>query len=150
MVESVEEKRDRVRRSYIADQTQYTNQEVLASRICVVVVALECHACVMWLCMDCCWTLLLFMGFCGHKHYHTPQQAHIWPEMPPSIIQNCNFFFNGVTLWEEMRVKRPIFVWKKKKQYQFIIFTALLYKHKEQLLPKCSAYFSFSNGNKKE
>ena len=77
MVESGEEKRDRVRRSYIADQTQYTNQEVLASRICVVVVALECHACVMWLCMDCCWTLLLFMGFCGHTHYHTPQQAHI-------------------------------------------------------------------------
>ena len=78
MVESVEEKRDRVRRSYIADQTQYTNQEVLASRICVFVVALECHACVMWLCV---WTApaghFFYLWAFVVIHTTTTKQAHI-------------------------------------------------------------------------
>ena len=71
------------------------------------------------------------------------------------LTRNASFYqpklqfpFQWCHTLRKLHVKRPIFVWKR-KQYQFIIFTALLYKHKGQLLPRCSAYFSFSNGNKK-
>ena len=105
-----------------------------------------CHVAVYGLLLD---TSFIYGLLWSHTLPHTTTSSYLTRNA--SFHQpKLQFLFQWCHNLRKNACEKANFCLEKKKQYQFIIFTALLYKHKEQLLPKCSAYFSFSNGNKKE